>query len=140
MRWPSEAVRPVNLPFTIHSRSNSGRLFVLTKERLAALNAGPFFMSDDNPIWIPGVAGPTAPPQPIIQFIEPSVNNDRYHQYLVSCELAKARVDLANQELVIHPLQVDKPISRRRVRHFPLGGFFFRFREFYRKKKAFVFR
>jgi hypothetical protein len=93
-----------------------------------------------NEIWIPGVGGGLPRyPQPIMQLIEPSVNTDRYQQYLVSCEMAKVRVELTQQELIIHPLPVDKPISRR-VRHSSPGGFFFRIREFYRKTKAFAFR
>jgi hypothetical protein len=90
-------------------------------------------------IWIPGIGGPTVQPQPIMQLIEPSVNPDRYRQYLVSCEMARTRVELTQQELIIHPLPVDKPISRH-FRHSPPGGILFRLREFWRETKVFVFR
>jgi hypothetical protein len=141
--------------------------FILTKERFVALNAidqqgfrgsnGLLFVSDDNQrsqqppidgksrtpireksieaavmsgIWIPGVGGGLPRyPQPIMQLIEPSVNTDRYQQYLVSCEMAKVRVELTQQEII-----------SRKVRHSPPRDFFIRFREFYRKTKAFAIR
>jgi hypothetical protein len=70
-----------------------------------------------NEIWIPGVGGGLPRyPQPIMQLVEPSVNAERYRQYLVSCEMAKARVELAKEELIV---------CRR-----PAWRFLFRFREF----------
>jgi hypothetical protein len=54
-----------------------------------------------NEIWIPGVGGGLPRyPQPIMQLVEPSVNAERYRQYLVSCEMAKARAELVKQLII----------------------------------------